>query len=279
MEAELHDSGSLLSGNIPTTESLLAMIKFYAAHFYKISQIITASMALLANERFTDGGATKELYENLGTLERLCVQIDLRSPIRHIGRIRKSLDMKIESSVLAHYLNELQNRVADELEVQSVFLIPYRKKQYLESLSPLFGSEVPRAFPSSITDIEEAAKCYALDRNTACVFHLMRVMEIGLRALGKTLGDSSLDHRTNPTWEKILRRCDQELRLPVASRSPAWMANNEFFAEATANLRAVKDAWRNKTVHVEASYDESRALSVFNAVRSFMQHLATTIEE
>jgi hypothetical protein len=37
-------------------------------------------------------------------------------------------------------------------------------------------------FSSTSFDIEEAGKCFATGRNTATVMHLMRVMEIGLKA-------------------------------------------------------------------------------------------------
>lgn len=48
----------------------------------------------------------------------------------------------------------------------------------------LFGGAVTSSFPSAIDNIEEAGKCLSLDRGTASVFHLMRVMEVSLRVLG-----------------------------------------------------------------------------------------------
>jgi hypothetical protein len=59
-------------------------------------------------------------------------------------------------------------------------------------------------------------------------------MEIGLRALGRSLADQKLDPATNPTWEKILRRCDDELQKPYAERSAEWQADPQFFSGATA---------------------------------------------
>jgi hypothetical protein len=45
-----------------------------------------------------------------------------------------------------------------------------------------------------------------------------------------------------------------------------------------AKLRAVKDAWRNPTVHLERNYDEKQAIAVFNAVGAFMRHLSTKLQ-
>ena len=156
--------------------------------------------------------------------------------------------------------------------------IPSAQKTFYQA-KDLFGPEVSKQFQSALLDIEEAGNCYALNRNTACVFHLMRVMEVGLRALGKSLNNPNLDPKRNPTWEAILRPCDDELKNPLKNRTSQWQSDELFFSNATANLRAVKDAWRNPTLHVEMNYDDDRALEIFNAVKAFMRHLATKVSE
>jgi hypothetical protein len=174
---------------------------------------------------------------------------------------------------------ELANRINDELSHKLLFWIPTEKGKFFLQKGDLFGDAVKNAFPSAQTDIEEAGKCYAAGRNTASVFHLMRVVEFGLRILGKSLNEPRLDPTRNPTWETILRRCDDELKLPIKERSDVWKAKNQFFSEATANLRAVKDAWRNPTLHVERDYDEEKALDVLNSVGAFMRHLSTELTD
>jgi hypothetical protein len=108
---------------------------------------------------------------------------------------------------------------------------------------------------------------------------LNRTLEIGLHALGKSLNDPGLDPKKNPTWESILRKCDDELKKPLAQRSQEWQKDDQFFSNATANLRAVKDGWRNPTMHVKIKYTEEEALDVFNAVKAFMGHLAKKLKE
>jgi hypothetical protein len=143
----------------------------------------------------------------------------------------------------------------------------------------LFGGDVQGRFPSASDDVEEAGKCIGLGRNTASVFHLMRVMEVGLRSLGKSLNNPELDPKRNPSWETILRPCDEELKKPLSKRSSEWQTDEQFFSTATANLRAVKDAWRNPTMHVERRYNDEEARDAWNAVRAFMRHLATKVSE
>lgn len=143
----------------------------------------------------------------------------------------------------------------------------------------LFGDTVTAAFPSAARDIDEAGKCLALRRGTACVFHLMRVMEVGLRELGRSLNEPNLDPKRNPTWDRILSKCDDELRKKLADRCPEWQTDEPFYSTAAGHLHAVKNAWRNRTIHVEQHYDEEAAEEIFYAVRGFTRHLATKLRE
>jgi hypothetical protein len=85
--------------------------------------------------------------------------------------------------------------------------------------------------------------------------------------------------KRNPSWDSILHKCREELGKPLAQRSPEWTVDESFFSGATGALMAVKDAWRNPTMHVEIPYDDEKALAVWYCVRTFMRHLATKLHE
>jgi hypothetical protein len=175
-------------------------------------------------------------------------------------------------------LDQLHGRLVDETK-ERVFLAlsPQETEDYRYPAKK--WQAVIRCFPDAEFDIEEAGRCLALGRNTACVFHLMRTVEVGLRALGASLNDPNLDPKSNPSWEAILAKCDQELRKPRKDRSLEWQADELFFRTATVDLRAVKEAWRNPTMHVERRYYDEEAREVWNAVRAFMRHLATKLSQ
>lgn len=179
----------------------------------------------------------------------------------------------------AETLQALLDRLVDDTRRHEFFMIPAHKLATYNDARQMFGEKVNAAFPSAQKEIEQAAKCYSFGRNTATVFHLMRVMEVGLRVLGTSLNDANLDARMNPSWERILRRCDEQLKLPLDKRSQEWKAEDQFYSDATANLRAVKNAWRNPTMHVERDYEEDEALEVLSAVKGFMKHLAGRLSE
>jgi hypothetical protein len=187
---------------------------------------------------------------------------------------RSDVDMD-SLRLLAH---ELHGRLRDEMKATMFLALSMRDADVYAKPREGWDAVIAK-FPSAVVDIEDAGKCLGLNRYTACVFHLMRVMEVGLRSLGKSLNDPKLDPKLNPSWDRILSRCDTELQKPRADRSPEWRADDIFFSTSTANLRAVKDAWRNPGLHVEKQYTGEEAEEIWVAVRGFMRHLASKLSE
>lgn len=214
------------------------------------------------------------LGKSLKTWANHCSYLSFLVAGEQVARIASQLKKKTALELKTQIAN-LRERIEDEFKhviwVEVVKENHHLLKAPLDRWKEVTGST---AFPETTFDIENASACLALGESTASVFHLMRVMESGLRSLALTLQDPRLNPKTNPSWENILHKCDDELKKPHKDRSPEWQQDDVFFSTATANLRAVKDAWRNPTMHVEIHYDEERATEIYLVVRSFMRHLS-----
>lgn len=57
-----------------------------------------------------------------------------------------------------------------------------------------------------------------------------------------------------------------------------WI-ESDFFQDVWQRLDAVKDAQRNSTLHIERVYTEAEAREVFSTTRSFMQKIASRMDE
>jgi hypothetical protein len=251
---------------------------FYASQWIAMTSSVQVFVSVSAGSKAEITPQQRiEALDELRRMQEFCRDGGLDVSGIMAEMVEENFRTETRHEYVGNKLLELLQRMHDELSLRLVFQIPIAKAKYYKE-KELFSAAVSLAFPSAIVDIEEAGKCFALGRNTACVFHLMRVMEVGLHVLGETLGDP-IDAKTNPTWERILHKCDEELKKNYADRCSQWKAKGQFFSEATANLRAVKDAWRNPTLHVDISYDEDKAFDVWNAVRGFMKHLATELNE
>jgi hypothetical protein len=156
-----------------------------------------------------------------------------------------------------------------------VYLNAEEKKAYCDAMP--FGADVVTAFPSSETDIIEASKCFAMERNTACVFHCMRVLETGLRIMAADVG-VIFDIQN---WQNVIDQIEAEIKQLGKSlpRGVPKTQRMQELSEAAMQFTYFKDVWRNHVSHNRAKYDADRARSVFTHTREFMASLAKWLQE
>jgi len=180
-------------------------------------------------------------------------------------------------------LEELSNIIASELDETTLAYIPSALADLFErdGDKALFGDDVHQHFKSARAEIRDAGNCLAAGLNTAAVFHLMRVIELGMRALAKQLrvakarGDVPLELAT---WEAVI----QALEAKTSGRFPRTQKGQrdlDFYKGLLIDFRAFKDFWRNKVMHARIDYDQDTARSAFDHVRAFMRRLATRVTE
>jgi len=180
------------------------------------------------------------------------------------------------AGMMADMLADVSRRLRDRLGEQ-VFLklLPDRAKYY--GLQNGFGIAVQESFPSAAFDVGEACQCYALRRNTACVFHLMRALEVCLAIFADQF---SVPHdRAN--WQSVIDGIEKAVRNMGAdpARSADWKDQQEFFSQAASHLLTIKNAWRNYTAHARGKYSDEEAEALLISVRAMMQTLATRLRE
>lgn len=173
-------------------------------------------------------------------------------------------------------VSELDQRLRDELRSKLVFVIESEKTKYLLPPEQVVGSDISTAIPSSLYELDEAAKCLAFSRPTAAVFHLMRTMEIGIKAIARCLKIPDPTKPAERNWGKILQTINDAVETKSTWSRPEDKA---FFEGVYVTLDAVRNPWRNATMHVETKYTEEEAEYIFTAVRAFMMKIASRLDE
>jgi hypothetical protein len=156
----------------------------------------------------------------------------------------------------------------DQLASKKIGFIPKDKLEYWNK-EKLFGEEVFSKFKAARADLEEAGNCFAMGRNTACVFHLMRVMEVGLLRLAKRFRVKNIKALT---WGDVLREINS--KLDPRRKDPKKKAGAVRYDSALAHFRTAKNGWRDRVCHSTVSYNVSQALDIFSATKGFMRELA-----
>jgi hypothetical protein len=157
--------------------------------------------------------------------------------------------------------------------------IPEKKRKRPD---PVWAS-IWKQFPSAQTDCEEAVYCYALERDTASVFHSMRVAEIGLRALARRMKVKLPKNKRLEwaQWQEILKEMSAKTDViaKTAKAGPVKDALLEFYNGAIGQFYGFKDEFRNQVMHVRKKYDAYDSERALVRVRDFMEKLAGRIDE
>jgi len=219
---------------------------------------------------------TAALGASLGQLQREAEALGLRPVHRQLERIKEHFTSgQANAQSLRAMIVDLYQRLLEAMEERTLLLLSDEEARLFSSTEPPFGPDVDVAFPSAAGDVSEAAKCMALQRHTAAVFHLMRVLERGLGALARETKSTP----GNPNWEAVLNAITSRVNSIGPNDGPDWKDAKHFHAEAVAQFRIFQHAWRNYVVHGPETYDGPRAKLIYASVEAFMRHLAQRVKE
>jgi hypothetical protein len=141
-------------------------------------------------------------------------------------------------------------------------------------------NDAVKAFSKCREDALAAVDCYALGQNTASVFHCMRVLEHGIKALAANV-DLTFDVQQ---WKNILDEIETKIEKIRDNGIPGMDKASKderlkFLSEAAKEFFYFKDGWRNYVSHGRAPYDEHQAIGTLEHTRVFMNHLSKQLSE
>ncbi len=218
-------------------------------------------------EQPIDDDSLRTLLDALAGLNKSCeaiaAKLTLNASQRLIARLESEKRPTVAQAVNA--IAEIRSRFQDELDDRVLLGLTQFEAAFCVEPEKLFGEKICEKFGSE--DLEEAALCLSLGRNTACVFHLMRAMECSVKVLGSKLCIDNVDKE----WGKILSDISSKIQaMPKGEARDRW-------SECHANLYHVKQAWRNKTMHPKRTYTDEQAHDVLKAVKAFLAQLVTLL--
>jgi hypothetical protein len=259
------------------------MLRFYAEKFCNLSVQLKWMQSEGATEflGFGVNDATKlhnqdrffKFFRKLGTD---LLAIDCKTSAAMAERLAQEIAIIDSRDVLVAKIDFVAQAVLSEMSHEVFLWMPSRQAAFFNATEKTFADKVADRFPKALSEIRSAGNCYATDNPTACVFHLMRVMEIGLRAIYASLG---LAFDPQASWGKILKDWGQDEIKAHPAANAIMLANLQFYQNARSTLAAVKDSWRNSTMHFDRGYDLPEAEEIMVAVRGFLKCVAEKMNE
>ncbi|SPU52054.1 Uncharacterised protein [Brevundimonas vesicularis] len=173
---------------------------------------------------------------------------------------------------------DIESRLRDELDLVRIFVLSPAMAAYLLTGSDLCGPRITSHFPSVLFEMEEAAKCLAVLRPTASVFHSMRTLEIAISALAKFLGIPDPSKPSERNWGAMLH----SIKGGMAKKYPGpSMPHSEgaLIEGLYASLDAIRNPWRNATMHVENIYQPHEAEHILRCVNMLLLQMSNIFDE
>lgn len=250
------------------------MERFSAAAFYGIG--CQLSVMVENSDRDRRGGVQLSLTPEqratflmaLRSIEADCKKLGLKVSLRASQEAILALERTKYFGNVGSAVNQFKNTIEWEMSEFLFFHMPPKQAEFYAN-GELFGVDVNAGFPSIQFDVVEAGNCFAMGRGTACVFHLMRIMEVGVQRLGAKLGVPLVGEKN---WQNILNETNKAIKaLPTKAPGAVEMS------QAAANLYAVKLAWRNEVMHPNDTYTLEEAENLLRQVKLFMGQLAQIV--
>lgn len=236
---------------------------FFAEELYRVARLL---------EVLSSPVCGREDLEKVGSADVAASfrKLGLNFSLKHLERLlesaRSAIDEKRQSDELLWVVRELQQRVQDELSERFFLYIPPEDAGFYKNADGSLAGPVLDKWPRLAEDSSEASKCFALGRHTACVFHLMRVMEFGVQQFGRKLGVKLSEEKR---WQTILDQTNSIIK-GMDQKLPETKA----LSSVASNLYHVKAAWRNEVMHPKGTYTREESFALIGAVKAFITELA-----
>lgn len=253
--------------------SLLDMLRPYASIYIHVSRYCRqfANELLKGEPEAFDRRIAPGMQHELGVFIQHLRMADLDMSMTAAVRLQSALSGPMQTERVQAGLIALEQYLSDELSTRRFLYVPNRAAEYYET--PFGGWETAIDNFGIRFDVGEAGKCFALGRHTACVMHLMRVLEVGLKAFARHCGAEWVEDVHS--WDTIIRRINERIRTIPGERK----ADQQRLSEIASHLRLAKDAWRDYAMHRPAEYGEESAQNIFASVKAFMRDLAVELAE
>jgi hypothetical protein len=205
----------------------------------------------------------------LQTIHGFCTTLKLAVSLELLDQKIKSPPKTVEEFDL------LISSIKAELRALLFLFIPGHRTIYFDK-KDLVSDVVKKTYPEPAGELRDAANCLATGFYTAAVFHSMRAIEIGMKALAVSLGVQFNYPIEQADWANIIDQMESKIKsMKEQPKSAQKDADQKFYSEAAMQFRYFKDGWRVRVSHARENYDEPQAMSVIDHAISFFEILAS----
>lgn len=269
------------------------MFQLYADRLVELIEFLRELEAAVPrwNPRETQQNVAR-VYEWTTQTESACRDLGFTSARKQATRVKERLALGGYSNPdFTRDIGELRTRFREDMQECIFFCesdasvitqffqraVDEKGKEFwrFKSADEIFDPTILWAFQGAAEDIDQACKSYVVGLYTACVFHLMRVVEVGLLHIAKLVGMND----PKPSWGVILQTLEKyALRTDYNSLPEFVKPLRDFIRGVIPRMQAIQHAWRNKVDHATLvptqKFGKPEATEILTATQAFMRVLA-----
>ncbi len=176
-------------------------------------------------------------------------------------------------------VNGIDTVISHELKSQQCYILPRNLIRYSDTESLKF--EEFSKISGCLFEMKEAQLCLVFGRDTACVFHCMCALEnvwptieniVQKHGISWSLGSVAF----GKNWGNLLNELDKEIKeTKQKHKAKQNKGMLETLSNISAHMRAIKEAWRDDTMHARGPFSQKVAIDVFNTTCIFLNYLAS----
>jgi hypothetical protein len=247
-----------------------------AVHLLKAKESIDQTVDLLKQYEGDDeinsvvsDHVLEKANEHMLALRHACGAIGARVARHHTDEIiHKSTRGTLTWKEFGDLCEKIRESLYIEAQQTKFLVIEAHKEPYYDEFGLSLEDRIERVFPGVRREIDEAGRCYALDRNTAATLHAMRALEVPLHAVAEELGISSQE----ASWHKVLKMIDTELSKDY--RQSKLKNKLSFYSEVATCLRPIIKPRRNPAAHLSPFATDERARKIIEDTIYLLRVLA-----
>lgn len=247
--------------------SLFDMLDFPASEWFFIASNLTRLSMIAPDPR--DSKGCEEFRHQMVELQNACNVFGLTLSSNQITTIFITLTSGTCSPPeLKQLVAELLRRVHEELMAEKFQHVPRRKAEYL-NLERFQVPEISEFGWNTVCEFQRAGACFAFGEDTACVFHLMRIVDAGAKSVARKLSVDISDGN----WRNITGKIEKQMTAKYQEKLADWKSEEPFYADILTDITAIGKL-RNRALHdYKATYSEREARELLVIVERFVRHL------
>ncbi|MBZ5504651.1 MAG: hypothetical protein LAO78_04100 [Acidobacteriia bacterium] len=240
------------------------MLPLFPAHLFArlaaVTNDVSRDMLLFNTQRYN------EVARWLREMEQGCVNVGLARTAKQIRAVIDACDGKCPPARFQALVKPITGLLVEELAEFAFLAIPRNRMGFFQM--PTGKKRKATGADEAIWEFHAARRCLGLGEPTACVLHLVRVIDFGAKTAAMSLGIN--------IQGLTIGAIAAEIQNSVRSLTKAGTCSAEveqFYNALVTDLRAFARAYRNPAVHGFQNFTDQQANNLVITVSDFMGHL------